>query len=169
MTVGQNIRFGNYLWKVIAVENDRVLVITEDVVSEAKYNNTDADITWETCTLRYWLNEDFYSNFSDLEKNRILISKLRNRDDEEYGTEGCNDTLDKIFLLSFDEAEKYFADDDARQASFSGNVSCWWLRTPGYQKGEALRIDFNGGYFGNVYDTYPEESGVRPAMWLTIR
>lgn len=166
IAIGQNIRFGNYLWKVLDIKDDMALVITEDVVSESMYDNTDDVVTWENCLLREWLNEDFYNGFSETEKNKIIQSKLQNKDDEEYGTEGGNDTYDKIFLLSYEEAQKYFADDNSRKANLNGNVACWWLRTPGYQKGEAIRVDFSGGYFWNVYDTYPEISGVRPAMWI---
>ena len=84
--VGAVIEFAEIDWRVLQKTADAVLVISEKVLAVKPYNTEWEDITWEKCTLRKWLNEDFYSIFTD----------------------------DKIFLLSIDEAEKLFANDTSR-------------------------------------------------------
>ena len=65
------------------------------------YNETSVDITWENCTLRKWLNNDFYNEaFNNSEKLMVLISVLKNDDNPDWGTPGGNNTDDKVFLPS---------------------------------------------------------------------
>ena len=76
------------------------------------YNEEWTDVTWETCTLRTWLNEDFYTTaFSKKERGYIAETLVKNEDNPEYGTVGGNDTRDKVFLLSIGEATTYFDPD----------------------------------------------------------
>ncbi|MDD6035308.1 MAG: DUF6273 domain-containing protein [Lachnospiraceae bacterium] len=59
-----------------------------------------------------WLNSDFYRTaFSEKERASIAETLVRNADNPEYGTEGGNDTRDKVFLLSIEEATTYFDSD----------------------------------------------------------
>ena len=58
-----------------------------------KKNNLDEIITWEKCTLRKWLNEDFLeSSFDAKEKNAIIKSNDENSAEKE--------NEDYIFILS---------------------------------------------------------------------
>ena len=44
-----------------------------------KYNDIDESVTWETCTLRKWLNEEFYNEaFSSNDKSIIRLTDLEN-------------------------------------------------------------------------------------------
>ncbi len=98
-----------------------------------------------------------------------------------YDTDPGNATQDKVFLLSFTEANKYFSFGSereckpttyavARGAYFnSSNGNCWWwLRSPGDYQDSAAVVDICGGigvYGGNVdLDYYV----VRPAMWINL-
>ena len=111
-------------------------------------------------------------------------------DSQRYGTDAGNDTQDKIFLLSFSEAEKYFDSDEAREckateyaidegcwvndyADYYGNCDGWWLRSPGAGQFIAACVECDGclseGSMDGVgdhvgYDAY----GVRPAMWIEL-
>ena len=74
------------------------------------YNTERADVTWETCTLRKWLNNDFYNAaFSVADQDRIITANLSNPDNAIWGTEGGNDTNDKVFCLNVDEIRKYYS------------------------------------------------------------
>ena len=98
-------------WEILSVEDGRVLVISKYALDEKPYNTAYTDVTWETCTLRSWLNNEFYNTaFSDNEKTSIPSVTLANKDNPRYGTAGGNYTIDKVFCLSLEEMEKYFGD-----------------------------------------------------------
>ena len=111
---------------------------------------------------------------------------MKNEDNPDSGAKGGNDTEDRVFLLSYDEATRYFGSDEERkcvptqyavtrgaeQSKFSkldGEPTVnWWLRSPGSNSiyvsgvnefGKALR-----GGFAVTNTTF----GVRPAMWITV-
>ncbi|MBP5781130.1 MAG: hypothetical protein J6X34_07845 [Clostridia bacterium] len=69
------------------------------------FNKDHTSATWENCSLRAWLNDEFINTaFSDTEKAWISLTSLANPDNPEEGTSGGNDTADKVFILSLDEA-----------------------------------------------------------------
>ncbi len=81
------------------------------------YNKEDKNITWEDSTIRRWMNRIFLNEaFSDKEKRRIKETEVENKDNKEYGTDGGRDTKDRVFLLSIDEAKRYFSSDYDRRA-----------------------------------------------------
>ena len=117
--------FGSYLqdeksekspieWIVLDndIENNKILLFSRYILCLERYNNIKEDVTWETSSIREWLNEEFYNNaFNKTEQERILISRLYNNYDKGVllsKTNGGNDTDDKVFLLSEKEIEKYF-------------------------------------------------------------
>jgi len=60
---GYIIKFGDYSWKVLDVQNDKALVLCENVTEIRQYNKIFIDVTWETRSLRQYLNGDFYDRF----------------------------------------------------------------------------------------------------------
>lgn len=193
--VGDTVEFGNYHgvveWLVLDKQEDKALLISKYCLDAKPYNEKYEPVTWETCTLRQWLNGDFIDEtFSGAEKALICDTYLQNPDNPEYGTDGGNDTTDKVFLLSIDEAEKYFANDEARMTNATdyakereiyvsilddGN-SRWLSRSPGRNNYNATCIDANGeiNYTGesvnnSTYNVFSYENGVRPAMWVNIK
>jgi len=108
--VGCIITFGGYKWRVLDVQGDKALIITEDIVESRHYNDVPANITWETCTLREYLNTEFLDK---LDSSRITEATNVNPDNKWFGTSGGNDTVDKVFLLSIGEVVKYFGDSGA--------------------------------------------------------
>ena len=193
-SVGDYIEFGAYEqdndssngkepieWRVLDKKDNRVLVISKYALDCKKYNMQDKYITWEDCTLREWLNEEFFGEaFSSSEIERIPTVNISAEDNSEFGTEAGNDTEDKIFLLSVDEAEKYFESDKDRRCKPTDyavmkevtveneNGCCWWwLRSPGYEQDEAAGVPgfgyvhADGAYVHRLH-------AVRPAMWIEL-
>ena len=172
--VGDILRFGIYEdkiieWLVLDKKDSKALVISKDVLFEKAYDDMGSSVTWETCTLRSYLNNDFYNLvFTEEEKKLIAKSKIENPDNPDYGTEGGNDTEDYIFLLSIEEANRYFKTDKDRDCGKQ-----WWLRTPGCRQDCAAyvrsdgRINFDGIYVHRSRDIY-YDGGVRPALWLDL-
>ena len=159
---GDIIEFGDYTWIVLDKTEDTMLIITEDIVEERAYNEELGKITWENCTLRTYLNEEFYEGFSEEEQEMIVETTLINSDNSEYGTDGGNDTTDKIFLLSLDEVEEYMTEDELLI-----NDTSWWLRSPGCYQRYTSTVNIKGNI--NTYGEIPSHvHGVRPALNLKI-
>lgn len=105
---GETIQFGKYKWRVLDVQNNKILIITEDIIEIRPYDAEFTDETWETCTLRQYLNGEFLHKFTEEEQKRIAETKIHNSNNQWYGTWGGKDTYDKVFLLSLEEADRYF-------------------------------------------------------------
>ncbi|MBO4458521.1 MAG: hypothetical protein J5802_12445, partial [Butyrivibrio sp.] len=82
-------------------------------------------------------------------------------------TEGGNDTEDTVFLLSCDEADTLFPDDDARAV---GDCDWWWLRSPGRSSHHAAVVLTIGEVYhhGHLVSFNYHDHGVRPALWLAV-
>jgi hypothetical protein len=52
--------FGSYRWRVLAVEDRGVLIITEGIVALRWYHDAFVNVTWAACALRQYLNHAFY-------------------------------------------------------------------------------------------------------------
>ena len=194
---GDTLTFGNYCqrpieWRVIEVSNNKALLITKDAIDCKPYNNEFEDITWENCTLRQWLNNEFINQaFSKEEQNKIILTNLSNPNNARYGAWGGNNTQDKIFLLSIDEVKKYFKDIEDRECKptnyakkqgawtddkeeYLGNCR-WWLRSPGEYQNEAAHVYGDGNVidFGYRVDGFNLINGkkgeaVRPALYINL-
>ena len=75
------------------------MLLCKNTIENKAYNYKRMSITWEACTLRKWLNEDFYNGFKKEEKALIAQTECENKNNSKYGTNGGNDTEDYIFLL----------------------------------------------------------------------
>ena len=168
---------GRYRWNVLSINNEYIYAIlcNQDKLKYKKfydrdstsdrlvYNNTDSPVTWETCTLRKWLNESFIERFSDKERELLAPTKLNNRNNPYYGTSGGNDTVDKVFCLSIDEL-KYYCKNEKMKKILMGSLSdAYWLRTPGEHQNKAsvniAPIDYRGEWYPN--STYEVDKSTR--------
>jgi hypothetical protein len=168
--------FGGYNWRVLDIQNNTALIITEDIIEQRPYHDAYKDITWAECELRKYLNSEFYDKFNATDKSRIIPVSNKNPDNQWYGTKGGTDTQDSIFLLSLEEVCKYFGDsrskllnpgknqrywferkdenNSKRLARLQGKQWAWWwwLRSPGRVNVKAVYIfgtDGNIGIQGN--------------------
>ena len=92
--IGYYITFGHYEqdnnldngkdtieWQVLYLDrtNNRALVISRYALDCQPYNNENTNVTWETCSLRAWLNDEFLASaFSEDEQNYILMTNVDN-------------------------------------------------------------------------------------------
>lgn len=152
---------GEIKWIVLAEENGKKLIVSENILAHKKYHQTLKGITWEASDLREWLNTNFYAKFFT-EQEKILISEnlLKNKNNSSNNIEAGNDTVDKIFVLSFYEANRYFASTEKRSMK-----DWWWLRTPGTQADRATIVT-EGGYLLATGKDVDKIGGVRPAIWV---
>lgn len=140
INVGDIIEFGNYEqdnnndngleaieWYVVDIENDYAILMSVYALDCKKYNDINESVTWETCSLRTWLNDDFYNEAFDInEKCIIRLTNLDNKSNPDSGISGGNSTQDRVFILSYDEAAGYFNADKNASASntFDYHLSC---------------------------------------------
>ena len=173
MKANDIIVFGNYEWRVLTVEDDKALIITDCIVEERPYHDSYIDITWADCSLRKYLNDDFYNKFDDADKMRIVPVINKNTDNQWYGSTGGENTIDYIFLLSLEEATcQYFGDSSSKlyhpgknqrycfqrkDANNSKRLAYllgkdgtwwWWLRSPGRNNVKAVYIFGTDGCVG---------------------
>ena len=192
-------------WRVLTEIGNRAFLMCNIAIDAQQYYNDNNTRSIDDKTvyannyaeshIRKWLNETFYNTaFNDLQKAIIGMTSVDNsarstnpfnnatqwnKGKNEYA---CENTLDKIFLLSeyevtnptygftgyalmssdYAKSQGCYQDDDY-------NGSCkWWLRSPYYDNyNYARRVGYDGrsiniesvGYTGN---------GIVPAMWITL-
>ena len=192
VSVGDVITFGKYEqdndpsngnedieWIVLAKEGNKALVISKYALDCKQYDMAKSDVTWETCTLREWLNGPFLDAFSAEERNSMIDTAVTADENPSYGTPPGNDTTDKVFLLSITEVNKYFGSDEARKCAptdyarargvFMWKTDClWWLRSPGSISDHAALVHGNGFVNIDGRAVYNILGGVRPALWIDL-
>ncbi|MDR3052789.1 MAG: DUF6273 domain-containing protein [Coriobacteriales bacterium] len=173
--------FGEYegkdiAWQVLAVEDGKALIITTNALEARPYNDTLEATTWETSTLRTWLNGEFLSSAFRWSPD-ILTTQVVNPDNAEHKTAGGNETTDKIFLLSIDEVNTYLSSDSARAADLFSPADgqtpsswYWWLRSPGTDSNHAAVVSNDGSLIADGLDVHSPGGAVyvRPALWLIL-
>ena len=176
-------------WTVLATEADARLLLANYGLYPLAYDASASTATWETCGARAWLNSSFLNDaFTDAEQALIVEGLVENADNPVYGTDGGNDTTDKVFLLSIAELEQYLPDEASRvtnatdyaiaQGAFTsqGTTLCWWrLRSPGQDQSYGAVVNssgFSGGVYPHLEETYMGEAisakddCMRPAVWV---
>lgn len=193
--VGDTFKFGTYEqdnntgnggedieWIILDKQDGKVLALSKYALDCVAYNSEFASSSWETCTIRPWLNETFMNAaFQADDQNLILTTTVTADTNPLFDTNPGNDTQDKIFLLSISEAEKYGTDRTLLQCAptkyaikrrielYEDTGNCrWWLRSPGLNPSDASAV---GGY-GYIYNqgnyVFFRFYGARPAMWIDI-
>lgn len=146
-------------WIVLEREGNKALLLSKYILDCKCYNNEFKEVTWETCDLRKWLNDGFYNKaFSDKEKTAILDTTIINADNKEFESKGGNNTVDRVFCLSIDEAKKYLGSkgkDGDGLALYDNAVTKGTNYSKGIDNlGEKLSVFFENDksyekYFGN--------------------
>lgn len=112
-------------WYVLDKANGEATLLAVYMLDCQPYHEADEAFTWENCDLRSWLNDEFYDTaFSEQEQAAIVNTKVVNENNPVFGTKGGHNTTDKVWLLSFEEIERYFnIDKDVFEDRWDGNMS----------------------------------------------
>lgn len=187
--VGDIITFGKYeqdqvkengtepiTWRVLDKQDGKLLIITEKLIDELPYHA----IYWKHSPIRGFLNGSFLKDFTAEEKAMLVKTRVEptlhpDAPDVDQGSA----VEEQVFLLSVDEAKKYFADDADRVSTLTaytiwfghfdnepGDAYPWWLRTTywnGSVGADIAAVDSNGRIV-----TYPHtwNCALRPACWI---
>ena len=107
-------------WDVLDKDGDAVLLISYDVIAYQRFSDSRKCVIWEDSEIRTWLNQEFYAEaFDEEEQASIRETTLENLSTVGFAAhvdpsgdvqvrESRPDTKDKIFLLSWKEAEQYY-------------------------------------------------------------
>ena len=174
------------LWRALDRDGDYTFAVTEFCIDKKPYNNDFSTTSWEECSLRSWLNNEFYNlAFSEEEKARIKTTTVPTSFNPSTFMSSGDPTEDKIFLLSLEDVlgGLFNGDEDAIAkpteyaisqgvVELDGGACYWWLRTPGAPNA-ALVVEEDGQMrsLGKpVTGAFLMDFGicVRPAMWVMV-
>lgn len=197
-------------WRVLSVDGDDAFLLADKNLDVHSYNYSESgnhSVTWEICTMRSWLNGygagenvesvDYSENcflknaFSEEERQAITTANVVNKDNPDYGTEGGNDTQDKVYLLSYEELTNpaygfVSSTTEATRTRWAYNTAYtaaggeikgdmqdtdryeyWWSRSPGKQSLNAVLV-FADGKITDIYGVCYTTVAVRPVLHLNL-
>gem|GEM_PF-5828287 len=203
--VGETVRFGsfeqdgNYAngkdpieWLVLDNDGRKVLLLSKYVLDAQPYNYYQGMVTWETCSLRDWLNSSFLNDAFNAEEQQKILLTTATADRHPYlDCDPGGSTQDRVFLLSVTEVNRYFKNDGIKRtqgteyakargcfvstSQYNLGNCVWWLRTPGPTLDKASVVYDGGGVSGCLKDDRHvgnnvslAKGGVRPAIWVSI-
>lgn len=153
-------------WRVLSVDGDDAFLLADQNLDCQKYNEEYEAITWETCTIRSWLNgygansntcrenytsDNFLDNaFSASEQAAVKNTTVVNADNLEYDTEGGNDTQDKVYLLSITEVSNSFYGFASEYSAYDRNrraKNTAYAKTQGAYTSTDTEYEGNGGWW----------------------
>ena len=189
--VGTKVKFGQYpqsaegvskplYWRVLDVRDGMALIITENLIDYRRFNDERCEITWENSTLRKWLNGDFMMTaFGSKTLNSVASVTMVDDSLPNGGLMRREPIHDQVFVLSEEEAGRYFGSDTERMARTTDyahklkydnadRTDFWWLRTSCDGNRKALCVGNTGGINHAGRDVFLYNVAVRPALWLKM-
>lgn len=193
LTVGKTITFGRYPqrgadaepepveWIVLDIFRNVATLISKHALDAMPYSDDGPSVTWESCALRSWLNGPFAdAAFNGDEWSMLMSVRVMAGVNTAFRTDPGNDTQDRVYLLSIEEAERFFQSDrdrvcaatayaKARGAETNRVDTClWWLRSPGSQPDRAAYIIRHGSIYRMGSSVLRNGLGIRPVIALGL-
>ena len=183
-------------WIVLAKKNTQILIISRYALDCKPFDEQPQSVkksffksllympkpvTWETCSLRTWLNTVFLNTaFSPSKQKMIVTTRVAADQNPSWPTPPGNSTDDKIFLLSIPEVNQYFHSDEERKCKATnyaisqgvdvdkGLCCWWWLRSPGDSTYLATLVPPYGPISVCGFNVNNTSVAVRPALWVKL-
>ena len=187
-------------WKVLKRIDGKVLLFSDILLDACEFDSCSNN--YETSHIRKWLNKEFYKKAFNTKQKKLIETTLVDNskdslssdqfdlfgDDDnsnKYNEFLCNNTNDKLFLLSEKEKDDYLPKSysletiqvttDSSLANGAWDIKgkgTYWLRTPYKLKNAGLIVDYN------LSETYLLTrmcvisygyTCVAPAMWINLQ
>ncbi len=161
------------------------------------YDKADMMVMWKNCTLRSWLNNEFFQTvFDNNEQAAVVGQMVVNEDNFVQGTDGGDDSLDRVYLLSIGEVVNLeygfcdYNDEDESGSScvsrlmqtsdyayamgasmyeeYGDNACKWWLRSPGINNYNASIVDSYGSVNCSGVEVNADNYAVVPALHINL-
>ena len=191
-------------WDILTESNGKALILANLILDSQAYYPSDRESSfkhnggtgyannYELSAIRKFLNDNFYNtSFNDIQKALIEETTVDNSmfTTQHNSPYACNNTNDKLFLLSYEDATSstYGLNSyTARQAkgtdyaksqglfvstssSYLGNAVGWWLRSPNANSGlYANYVNYKGEVYDKSYEVFYTMFGIRPACWIIL-
>ncbi len=173
-------------WIVLDKKGGSVLLISKYGLDAQPYNTINLSVTWDTCSLRKWINDTFLNAaFSAAEQAMIPASPVTADKNPSFPGRAGSETTDQVFLLSIPEVQRYMPAMELkkcvptayaiaqevwdRETNEKGkrDTCSWWLRTPGWDLRHTAEVDYGCDVYAFGDLLHLTHVAVRPAMWLT--
>ncbi len=192
-------------WRILSEDGESAFILADGIVANHYYHHTSSSATidgkevyannYKHSDIRAWLNDEFLNTaFGKVAQSLIETTEV---DNSVYSTGissnkfACEDTFDKVFLLSyrevtdsaygfasssstFDTARRMTVSDYARSTGAYMNTSSssfgcgdWWLRSPDRSYSDDARVVDRNGYAVSSY-VYFDHYGVVPALNIIL-
>jgi hypothetical protein len=170
---GDQIYFGDYhgkrlRWKVLSSKRDCALIIADECLEPRPCRRKGLHGGWESSPMREWLNTVFLSHLDGEVIAVRLSNKALQADETHEPIEDEPDTVDKVFLLSHEEALEHFSAEESRIACLRGVPCWWWLRTRGALRNTQAFVLDCGKLVGLGALASSDLCCPRPACWVSL-
>ncbi len=198
--VGSTVRFGHYEqdgdssngaeeieWIVLDAQPGQSMLISKYALDCIQFNKNYGILTWESCSLRTWLNNTFFNDaFTGDEQELVLKTYVDNSEKQGNPTwkmRGTMTTKESVYILSYAEVGTYLDPLDLRtckptayavdrgvyvytgSGKYSGNCCFWWLRSQGSSQYNAAGVRQDGSILDDQVDY--SQGAVRPVIWIS--
>ena len=194
---GDMYHFGTKNWLVIERQENKLLLLATEVIDLHAFHKKAQDVTWAESDLRKWLNTKLFKQIFN-KKEQALIEPTLLSNPRIDGKPDDPQTTDSVFLLSVEEAKKYFGIRDYYTAPYMGNwvnslglcgaephlesyhnyfiddflrSYSYYLRTPGLAS-NTVSVITHGELMLSDGDscniTVTSKYGIRPAIWVRL-
>ena len=164
-------------WRVLKVQGDEALVVSDKALDHQPYDTAEEDkkYFWSKCSLRDWLNKEFYEEAFTEEERALIVSTETSGILIRPGSGlAQEETYDYIFCLYKDEilGSMYAVTEPTPYAESRGVVranedNCgYWLRGSGESNAPVMQP---GGEKASTATADNMFAGVRPAMWIKLQ
>ena len=163
-------------WIVVSAKDHQLRLVAKNALAAEKFNDTQQDVTWESCSLRTFLNSEFIDG-TFTEEEAALIAETENKQYSNYNiwssVEQGNDTTDKVFLLSYEEFLQYLGEgsDYAKAVAVDENgnseAAAWCLRTM-YDSNRNVRLINGNGENEKDGQDICTNTYIRPCLVINL-
>lgn len=167
-------------WTILNKSDGTALILCDMIIDSQPFDNSTND--YAESTIRKWLNETFYETaFDKLQKEIILTTTVDNSvASTGYSSNpyACEDTNDKVFLLSYKELTAYLTTNTSRMKKTTDYAKSqgvqtntgngrWFLRSPYNSISDfALGAEYDGSV--NYSFVFCSCDGVVPALQIQL-
>ena len=154
-------------WIVLDTDGDRVFLLSKYGLDAKQYNVKYTRVTWETCSLRQWLNSTFLdSAFTAEEQEEIFLTDVDNSPEQTY--ENGDNAEARVAPTAFAKGRRAWSKRELKTADgdYAGR---WWLRSMGRHPNRAAHVHSTGALRDSHVTSYNHLFGVmtvRPALWV---
>lgn len=193
VSAGNRIQFAGTTYTVLERQGSRLLLLCDYVYPSFPYHTDKSDVTWQDCALRERLNTTFIAQHLSKEEQAMVLTVTNQNHRYFCGNRRDPETQDRVFVLSEEEARRYFgmrdyytanklqgyADDLGRANPVESLVSDTeiWLDAVTKEFSHVLRtrsdepdrvLSIHNGRLDPYEAKVDSFIGARPAMWILV-